>query len=122
MPLYFDDTFPPSSSDRPIALEVDEVLKLVKGRWGVTYDLQIVVRRNRLYLHMMWSFLEQKSFPLDEKAFRGHLSNVIEILNRLGQAEIVRKWLCYVMAKPKVGQALSLPLYPEKLKLEEFLF
>ena len=34
-------------------LSVDEVMACLRQRWRATYDLQLVVRRRRLYLQVM---------------------------------------------------------------------
>ena len=38
-------------------LSVDEVIACLRQRWRATYDLQLVVRRRRLYLHVMLSLI-----------------------------------------------------------------
>ncbi len=103
------------------ALNANEVIALLRFRWGVTYDLQIVQRQKRIYLQMMWGYLEQQSFPLDENEFKEHLNNVLEVVNRLGQSYLVREWLSTVDHKPILGRALTLPLIGEEGSLEEFL-
>ena len=47
-------------------LGVEELIGCLRQRWRATYDLQLVVRRQRLYLQVMWAYLEQQSFPMDE--------------------------------------------------------
>ena len=101
-------------------LEVSEIMGLIRNRWGVTYDLQIVVRKKSLFLHVMWSFLEQQSFPLDLESFRIHLNEVLEVLNRLCKADLVRYWLLHVSGRPSVGRALSLPLNADE-RAKEFV-
>lgn len=89
-------------------------------RWGVRYDLQLVVRSKRLYLQVMWAYLEQQSFPLDEGAYELHIAEVLEVVNRLGLAEEVRSWLAQTPKKPRVGRALSLQLVADQ-SLNEFV-
>jgi len=101
-------------------LTVDEVIMRLRHRWGVTYDMQLLIRRNRIYLQLMWAYLEQQSFPMDEEAYRLHLNEVIEIINRIGQADSVREWLLIVGSKPRIGRALSLELKADE-RLREFL-
>ena len=110
-----------NSSEHSSALKVNEVIALIRFRWGVTYDLQIVHRQKKIYLQMMWGYLEQQSFPLDEDEFRDHLNSVLEVVNRLGQANLVREWLSTIDQKPILGRALTLPLIGEDGRLEEFL-
>ena len=102
-------------------ISVDEVIGCLRQRWRATYDLQLVVRRRRLYLHVMWAFLEQQSFPMDENSYRGHLAEVLDVVNRLGLADEVRNWLFTTRDKPRLGKALSLQLQLEGPEAESLL-
>ena len=108
------------SSSLPDPLSVDEVVELLRSRWQASYDLQLVTRRRRMYLQGIWAYLEQQSFPLNEEGYRAHLAEVLEIVNRLGQAGVVRDWLSTTRDRPRLGKALSLQLQGEE-RLEEFL-
>ena len=101
-------------------LEVSEVIHILKTRWGVTYELKIVQKGQRLYLQMMWGYLEQQSFALSEQEYRKELAQLIDVLNRLGKASEVRGWLLNIQGKPLVGRALSLPLRGNEY-FEEFV-
>ena len=103
-----------------IPLEVEEVMECLRRRWGVTYDLRLLIKRDRIYLQMMWGFMEQQSFPMDEETFRDHLNRTLEIINRGGQSGFVRNWLENVQAKPRLGKAITLPL-PMDQRLDEFV-
>ena len=104
----------------PIPLEVDEVVGCLRRRWGVTYDLKLLIKRDRIYLQMMWGFLEQQSFPLDEETYRENLNRTLEIINRAGQSDFVRSWLKNVEAKPRLGRAITLSL-PIDQRMSEFV-
>ncbi len=104
--------------ERP--LEVSEVMKLIRRRWGVSYELLIVVKGESLYIQMMWGFLEKQSLNLTETEYRNNLAKVLEIVNRLGQASEVRNWLLNIEGKPILGRALSLRLKGD-WSLEEFV-
>jgi len=108
----FEQSIPP--------LTVDEVIDLLRERWQASYDMQLVVRRKRMYLQVMWAYLEQQSFPLNEEEYRIHLAQVLDVVNRLGQAGAVRTWLTETRDRPRLGKALSLQLQGEG-RLEEFL-
>ena len=108
----FEQSIPP--------LTVDEVIDLLRERWQASYDMQLVVRRKRMYLQVMWAYLEQQSFPLNEEEYRTHLAQVVDVVNRLGQAGAVRAWLNDTRDRPRLGKALSLQLQGED-RLEEFL-
>ena len=110
---------PPLEQSIP-PLTVDEVVDLLRKRWQASYDMQLVVRRKRMYLQVMWAYLEQQSFPLNEEEYRTHLAQVLDVVNRLGQAGAVRSWLSDTRDRPRLGKALSLQLQGEG-RLEEFL-
>ncbi len=108
----------PDQTITPIT--VDEAISLLQKRWQASYDMQIAVRHKRMYLQVMWGYLEQQSFPLDEQDYRTHLAHVLDVVNRLGQAQVVRSWLSETRDRPRLGKALSLQLQGEG-RLEEFL-
>lgn len=98
-----------------------ELLALVRSRWQASYHLQLVQRRGRLYLHVMWGHLEQQSFPLSAEAYGEHLEELAGALNDLGVAAEVRHWLATVRDKPRLGKALSLPIETAGGRASEFL-
>ncbi len=110
----------PESSKRPDCLGVDEVIACLRERWGATYDLRLLVKGQKLYLQLMWAYLEQQSFPLDEEAYRVHLNELLEVVNRLGLAGVVREWLNTTTQKPRLGYAVTLHLKSDDL-LGEFV-
>ena len=99
-----------TAESAPQPLGVEELISCLRQRWRATYDLQLVVRRRRLYLQVMWAYLEQQSFPMDESTYREHLADVLDVVNRLGLAAEVREWLATTRDKPRLGKALSLHL------------
>ena len=109
---------PPDPEDRPLA--TDEVLALLRGRWDASYDLRLQRRGSRLYLQVMWAYLEQQSFPLSADDYRQQLEEVVDQLNGLGVAGLVRRWLQETPDRPRLGKALSLVL-PDQGRLSEFL-
>ncbi len=102
-------------------LRREELLALLRTRWQATYDLQLVQRRGRLYLHVMWGYLEQQSFPLTPQAYDEHLEELVGSLNGLGVAAQVRHWLQTTTDKPRLGKALSLPLELPAGRASEFM-
>ena len=109
------------SSSAVNPLGVEEVIGCLRQRWRATYALQLVVRRQRLYLQVMWAYLEQQSFPMDEVTYREHLAEVLDVVNRLGLAAEVRQWITTTRDKPRLGKALSLQLRAEGPAAENLL-
>jgi len=101
-------------------LIVDEVIHYLIHRWGKKYDFRLFRRGKFVYFQMMWGFLGQESFPLNEVEYKNSIGEKIEILNRCGYSEEVREWLKKVNAKPRLGRALSLQLNVYE-KMKEFL-
>nr|WP_269623588.1 DUF3067 family protein [Prochlorococcus marinus] len=95
-------------------------MQCLRNRWGVTYDLRLVLKGERFYLQMMWGYLEKQSFPLKEMEYCEKLEKVLEIINRLGKSNLVRHWLLNTKQKPSVGRAISLLLRGDE-QLEEFV-
>ncbi len=106
--------------DPKAPLSAEEIIQCLRNRWKVTYDIQLIVRKKRLYLQIMWAYLEQQSFPMDEEEYRNHLNELLEIINRLGLAANVREWIYTTPKRPRIGRALTLPLEADE-RLEEFL-
>ena len=46
----------------PSPLVVEEVIACLRTRWQASYDMQLVVRRKRLYLQVMWAGTGHNSF------------------------------------------------------------
>ena len=107
---------------QPLAMPLTaaELLSILRERWGASYDLQLHRRAGRLYLQVMWAYLEQQSFPLSEADYLERLEQLVEQLNGIGQADEVRNWLQTTRDKPRLGKALSFPL-PDQGRVSEFL-
>ena len=98
-----------------------ELMGLLRSRWRASYDLQVVQRRGRLYLQVMWGFLEQQSFPLTADGYADKLEQVAGLLNGRGVAEQVRSWLATTRDKPRLGKALGLALDLPPERVSEYL-
>ena len=114
------------TAERPSdPLTGEELIGCLRPRWRATYALQLVGRRRRLSLQVRWAYLEQQSFPMDEVTYRAHIAEVLDVVNRLGLAAEVRRWITTTRDKPRLGKALSLQLQAEgpaaQSLLREFL-
>ena len=102
-------------------LAAAEILQILRERWQASYDLQLIVRRGRLYLQVMWGYLEQQSFPMTAEQYGAKLEELAANLNGLGVAGQVRHWLSTTKDKPRLGKAMTLPLELPKGRASEFL-
>ncbi|MFM7732587.1 MAG: DUF3067 family protein [Cyanobium sp.] len=113
----------PAVSDpgRGAPLGAAEVVALLRSRWQASYDVQLIVRRGRIYLQVMWGYLEQQSFPMSAEEYQQHLEELVATLNGLGVADQVRQWLRTTRDRPRLGRALSLALEIPEGRRSEFL-
>ena len=102
-------------------LDSAELLEILRRRWQASYDMQLIVRRGRLYLQVMWAYLEQQSFPLSAADYQQRLEELVGQLNGLGVAQQVREWLTTTGEKPRLGKAMTLPLELPQGRASEFL-
>lgn len=83
---------------------------LLLDKWGYSYDLQLRRTQGKIFLQVMWRYLEQASFPLDEGDYLAHLNQIALYLNEWGQGETVRQWILDTRERPRLGKAVSIPL------------
>lgn len=58
----------------------DELRQLILGKWGRSYDVRLQRRGSKVYLHVMWKHLEQRSFHLTAVQYQQQLDAVAEYL------------------------------------------
>ena len=88
----------------------EELHQLLMNKWGRSYDLQIRRIKGRIYLHVMWKYLEQASFPLSEAEYFDHLNTVSSYINAWGGESQVKEFIENTRQKPRLGKAVSIPL------------
>ncbi|KAK9909094.1 hypothetical protein WJX75_007047 [Coccomyxa subellipsoidea] len=57
-----------------------ELRDLIVEKWGRSYDTRLHKRGRRMYLQIMWKFLEQRSFHMNENEYQAQLDAVAEYL------------------------------------------
>lgn len=87
-----------------------QLRELLQRKWGRSYDVQFFRRGERLYLQVMWRYLEQGSFAMSEAEYEAHLERVSRQLSQLGVENQVVAFLERTREKPRIGRAVSLPL------------
>lgn len=74
---------------RPV-ISGKDLRSLVYDKWGKTYDVRLTKLQGRIYLQVMWKYLEQKSFPLTELEYMQQLDAVAEYLTEWGVVNTVK--------------------------------
>lgn len=84
--------------------------QLLLSKWGRSYDIQVRRTQGKIFLLVMWKYLEQASFPMNEAEYLAHLDVVATYLNAWGGIEQVQHYLATTRERPRLGKAVSIPI------------
>ncbi|PSP18801.1 MAG: DUF3067 domain-containing protein [Cyanobacteria bacterium QS_8_64_29] len=87
-----------------------ELQQLLLDKWGRSYDIRLRRTPARIFVQIMWRYLEQASFPLDETEYRAHLAELARYLDGMGATAQVREAIRQTRRRPRVGRAVSIPI------------
>jgi hypothetical protein len=87
-----------------------EFRQLLIDKWGYSYDVQFRRTQGKVFLQVMWKYLEQASFPLSEPEYQEHLDSIANYLNALGGTIQVQNFIEQTKERPRLGKAVSIPL------------
>ena len=87
-----------------------ELHQLIVAKWGRSYDIQVRRIKGRIYVQVMWKYLEQASFPLSEQEYFDHLDTVSSYLVAWGGVSQVQAYFDNTRERPRLGKAVSIPL------------
>jgi 4-amino-4-deoxy-L-arabinose transferase-like glycosyltransferase len=83
---------------------------LIVQKWGYSFDVQFRQLQGQVFFQVMWRYLEQVSFPMDEAQYLAHLDEVATYLVGWGQADHVRQVILETRDRPRLGKAVSILL------------
>ena len=84
-------------------LSGQELWDMVRDKFGASFDVRLVRRGRVMYLHIMWKYLEMKSFPLTPQEYLLQLEAVCAYLNAWGCADLVRQEIEKEKKGPGIG-------------------
>jgi hypothetical protein len=87
-----------------------ELRQILLNKWGYSYDIQLRRTQGKIFVLIMWKYLEQVSFPLTEEEYIAHLNAVSSYLQAWGSVEQVRRFIEQTRDRPRLGKAVSIPL------------
>ncbi|BAY11364.1 DUF3067 family protein [Calothrix sp. NIES-2098] len=87
-----------------------ELRQLLLDKWGRSYDVQLRRSQGKIFLQVMWKYLEQASFPLSEDEYQAHLDSIANYLHALGGTTQVQTFITQTRDRPRLGKAVSIPL------------
>ncbi|ACK70203.1 conserved hypothetical protein [Gloeothece citriformis PCC 7424] len=91
-------------------MTAQELHQLLLDKWGRSYDIQLRQIKGRIFVQIMWKYLEQASFPLSEPEYIQHLNEIVNYLNAWGGSLQVQSYIEKTRERPRVGKAVSIPL------------
>ena len=84
--------------------------QLLLNKWGRSYDVQLRRTQRKIFVQIMWKYLEQASFPLTEAEYQAHLDTVASYLNAFGGTLQVQNFIEHTRERPRLGKAVSIPI------------
>jgi hypothetical protein len=87
-----------------------DLRQLLLDKWGRSFDIQIRRTQGRIFVLVMWKYLEQVSFPLTEAEYLAHLDTVVNYLHAWGGMEQFQSFVEHTRDRPRLGKAVSIPL------------
>jgi hypothetical protein len=87
-----------------------EIRRLLQSKWGYSYDVQLRRVKDKIFIQVMWKYLEQASFPLSEPEYLEHLNAVANYLGAWGGVEQFTRYIEVTKDKPRLGKPVSIPL------------
>jgi hypothetical protein len=87
-----------------------ELRQLLINKWGRSYDIQVRRVQGKIFVLVMWKYLEQMSFPMTETEYLEHLDTVSSYLQAWGGVDQVQAFIERTKDRPRLGKAVSIPL------------
>jgi Domain of unknown function (DUF3067) len=84
--------------------------QLLLSKWGRSYDIQVRRVGGKIFVQVMWKYLEQASFPLTQSEYLAHLDMVATYLVAWGAAAQIQAYIEKTRERPRLGKAVSIPI------------
>jgi Domain of unknown function (DUF3067) len=88
----------------------EELHQLLLRKWGHSFDVQLRRTQGKVFLQIMWKYLEQASFPMTEVEYLAHLDTVANYLNAWGCVVQVQSFVEQTRERPRLGKAVNIPI------------
>ena len=88
----------------------EQLHQLLLEKWGYSYDVQLRKVRGRIYVQVMWKYLEQASFPLSPQEYAENLNAIANYLNAWNGVEQLQSFIEKTRERPRLGKAVSVQL------------
>lgn len=88
----------------------EDFQELLINKWGYSFDVQIRKTPTQVFFQIMWRYLEQVSFPMDEDEYLAHLKDIVMYLEAMGCLTQVQMAIEQTTERPRLGKAVSIPI------------
>lgn len=88
----------------------EQLHELLLEKWGCSYDMQLRKIKGKIYVQVMWKYLEQASFPLSESQYIENLNAIASYLNGWNGVEQFQSYIKKTKERPRLGKAVSIQL------------
>ncbi|MDX2212434.1 MAG: DUF3067 family protein [Oculatellaceae cyanobacterium bins.114] len=88
----------------------EDLHQLLLSKWGRSYDIQLRRTQGKIFVQIMWKYLEQASFPLSESEYLEHLDAISNYLNAWGSTDQVAVFIEQTSDRPRTGKAVNIPI------------
>ncbi|MDX2097717.1 MAG: DUF3067 family protein [Leptolyngbyaceae cyanobacterium bins.59] len=87
-----------------------DLQQILLKKWGRSYDIQLRRTQGKIFVQVMWKYLEQASFPMTEAEYLSHLDAIATYLVAWNGVKQVQEYLERTRERPRLGKAVSIPL------------
>ncbi|NJK41695.1 MAG: DUF3067 family protein [Acaryochloridaceae cyanobacterium SU_2_1] len=87
-----------------------ELHQLLLEKWGRSYDIQLRRTQGKIFVQVMWRYLEQSSFPMTEMEYIGHLEAVMTYVRGWDAVQQVCIYIEQTRQRPRLGKVVSIPV------------
>ena len=88
----------------------EDFQELLINKWGYSFDVQIRKTPTKVFFQVMWRYLEQASFPMDEDEYLAHLQEIVMYLEAMGCLTQIKTVIEETNERPRLGKAVSIPI------------
>ncbi|NEQ31804.1 MAG: DUF3067 family protein [Leptolyngbya sp. SIO4C5] len=87
-----------------------DLQELLLDKWGYSFDIQLRKAQGKIFVQIMWRYLEQASFPMDEAEYLEHLDDIATYIEGWDSAAYVKQYIEQTSERPRLGKAVSIPI------------
>ncbi|BAZ45821.1 hypothetical protein NIES4102_28480 [Chondrocystis sp. NIES-4102] len=88
----------------------EQLHQLLLEKWGCSYDVQLRKVKGKIFVQVMWKYLEQASFPLSPQEYSENLNAIAHYLNAWNGVEQLQAFIANTRQRPRLGKAVSIQL------------